>query len=78
MDLRICDQSVLFGNCCCFTTFPPQLELLLRIMVVVSLSDQVDSALNDLFNLDSLTAQIKSVISGHEHTQELLVTLQER
>ena len=41
-----------------------------------SLTDQVDSALNDLFNLDSLTAQIKSVVSGHEHTQELLVTLQ--
>ena len=30
----------------------------------LSLSDQVDSALNDLFNLDSLTAQIKAVVSG--------------
>ena len=39
----------------------------------LSLSDQVDSALNDLFNLDSLTAQIKAVASGHEHTVELLV-----
>ena len=43
----------------------------------LSLSDQVDSALNDLFNLDSLTAQIKAVVSGHEHTVELLVALQE-
>ena len=44
----------------------------------LSLSDQVDSALNDLFNLDSLTAQIKAVVSGHEHTVELLVALQAR
>ena len=43
----------------------------------LSLSDQVDSALNDLFNLDSLTAQIKAVVSGHEHTVELLVALHE-
>jgi hypothetical protein len=41
------------------------------------LTDQVDIALKkDLFNLDSLTAQIKSVVSKHEQTQELLVTLQ--
>ena len=40
-------------------------------------TDQVDIALKkDLFNLDSLTAQIKSVVSKHEQTQELLVTLQ--
>ena len=41
-----------------------------------SLSLQVESALRELFNLDSLTSQIKSVVSGHEHTQEMLSTLQ--